>query len=137
MAMTDQATRVAPYVEELLDDEHVRKNIRRAVDASREAYGRARGTKASKALKDRKVQRRIQDAMQAVGEVASGIARGPQKRKRARRARALAGVAIGGGGVVLALNADARRKALALFAGADGGAAEATAPMEERGRSRP
>ena len=130
MAITDQAARVAPYVEQLLDDDQVRKNIRRAVDAGREAYGRARGKEASKALKDRKVQRRVREAMQAVGEVLSGVARGPQKRRRARRARTLAGVTIGAGGLLLALNADARQTVLALLGGADRGGPAATAPTE-------
>ena len=137
MAITDQAARVAPYVEQVLEDDHVRKNLRRAVDASREAYGRARGKEASKALKDRRLQRRVQEAMDAAGEVVRAIARGPQRRKRARRVRTLAGVAIGGGGLALALNADARRKALALFGGADGGAPATTAPPEGAGSPGP
>ena len=131
MAVSDQAARLAPYVEQLLDDDKVRKNIRRAADATREAYGRARGKKeASKTLKDRKVQRRVQEAMQAAGEVANRLARGPQKPKRTRRGRALAGLAIGAGGLALALNSEVRQKALALLGGEDGVAADTTTPAK-------
>ena len=134
MAVTDQAARVAPYVEQLLDDENVRENLRGAVQATRQAFGRARRKKrASQALKDRKVQRRVQEAMHAAGEVVSAITREPRRRKRTRRVRALAGLAIGGGGLALALNPDARRKALAFLGGEDGGAPDTTAPVEAAG----
>ncbi len=128
MAVTDQVARVAPYVEQLLDDDKVRAHLRRAANASRQAYLRARGKEASKTLKDRKVQRRVQEAMQAAGDAVNRLARAPQKRKRARRGRALAVLAIGGGGLALALNTEVRNKALALLAGEDGAAADTTTP---------
>lgn len=129
MAVPDQAARVAPYVEQLLDDDQVRKQIRRAANATRQAFLRARGKKgASKTLKDRKVQRRVQEAMQAAGEAVNQLGRAPQKRKRSRRGRALAGLAIGGGGLALALNSEVREKALALLGGEDGGAPDTAPP---------
>ena len=128
MAVTDQAARVAPYIEQLLDDDKVRAHLRRAADATRQAYQRARGKEASKTLKDRKVQRRVQEAMQAAGEAVNLLARAPQKRKRARRGRALAGLVIVGGGVAIALNPELRSKALALVGGEDGAAPETTPP---------
>jgi hypothetical protein len=134
MAVTDQAAaRVATYVEQLLDDDQVRKHIRRAADATRRAYLRARGKEAPKVLKDRKVQRRVQEAMQAAGEAVNRLARGPQKRKRARRGRALAGLAIGAGGLALALNPEVRSKALALLGGEDGAAPDTTPPPAGEG----
>ena len=134
MAVTDQAARLGPYVEQLLDDDKVQENIRRAADAARQAYGRARGKKeASKALKDRQVQRRVQETMNAAGEVVGRVARGPQRRKRARRRRALAGLAIGAGGLAVALDSELRKKALALLGGEDGGAPDTTTPAEGEG----
>ena len=137
MAVTDQAARVAPYVEQLLDDDKVRAHLRRAADATRQAYQRARGKEASKTLKDRKVQRRVQEAMQAAGEAVNLLARAPQKRKRARRGRALAGLAIVGGGVAIALNPELRNKALALVGGGDGGAPDTTPPPAGAGTTTP
>lgn len=133
MAVTDQMSRVAPYVEQLVADDKVRKNIGRALDAGREAYGRARQKRASEALKDRKVQRRVQEAMHAAGEAVGRVARGPQKRKRARRGRALAGLAIGAGGLALALNSELRKKTLALLGGEDGDVPDTTTPAEGEG----
>ena len=132
MAVTDRAARVAPYVEQLLEDEGVRENIRQAVDATRQAYGRARAKRrTSQALKDRKVQRRVRDAMQAAGEALTEIARGPQKRDRARRRRTLAALALAGGGLAVALNPQARARALALLGGEDETARDAADPAEE------
>lgn len=128
MAVTDQAARVAPYVEQLLDDDKVRNHLRRAAGAIRKAYLRARGKEASKTLKDRKVQRRVQDAMEAAGEAVNRLGRAPQKRKRVRRGRALAGLVVVGGGLALALNPEARNKALAFVGGEDGAAPDTTPP---------
>lgn len=134
MAVTDQAARVAPYVEQLLGDDKVRENIRRAAVSTRQAYGRARGTKRpSKTLKDRKVERRVQEAMQAAGEAVDRLARGPQKRKRARRGRALALLAIAAGGLALALNSELRKKALAPLAREDGGSPDTPTPAGGEG----
>ena len=137
MAVTDQVARVAPYVEQLLDDDKVRAHLCRAAEATRQAYLRARGKEASKTLKDRKVQRRVQEAMQAAGEAVNLLARAPQKRKRSRRGRALAGLAIVGGGLALALNPEARNKALALVGGGDGGAPDTTPPPASAGTTTP
>ena len=132
MAVTDQAARVAPYVEQLLDDDKVRQNSRRGVEAAREAYGRACSQKqASQALQDRKVQRRVQEAMQAAGEVVGRVARGPQERRRARRRRRLAAVALGGAGLALALNPGARNQALALLGSEEEAGPETAPPIDE------
>ncbi len=68
--------------------------------------------------------------MQAAGQAGSRLARAPQQRKRSRRGRALAGLAIGGGGVALALNSEVRRKALNLLGGEDEVAPDTTTPAE-------
>ena len=132
MAVTDQAARIAPYVEQLLDDDEVRENVRRGVDATRQAYERARDKKrASQALKDRKVQRRVRDAMQAAGEVVGRVARRPKERKRARRGRTLAILALGGAGLAAALNPKAWRKGLALLGGKQEAGPDMVPPIDE------
>ena len=114
MALTDRAAALAPYAQQLLYNQEVQDAIGRASGATREAYRRARGKRASEALQDKKRRRRLQIAAAAAGEVWSAIGE-PAPRPKARWRGRLAALALVGGGVFVAANAGARRRILDLF----------------------
>ena len=59
MAVSDRMAAIGPYAQQLLDNNEVRATARQAADATRAAYQRARGQDARKAVKDRKLRRRV------------------------------------------------------------------------------
>src|SRR5690348_11789977 len=97
---------LGPYVEQLLDNDEVQENVRRAVARAEQAFTRARSRKDTKeALKDRGVQQRVRQSVVAARDAAVTIARGPQiqraeelrRRRRRRRTRILGVAALAGG----------------------------------------
>ena len=107
MEMSDQAKALAPYVQQLLYDEQVRDAARRALEASRDSYERARGRSAREAVSDKKLRRRLQQAIGATGEFWAALAE-PRRPRKSRRWPKVAIVAAGGAALVLAINSDAR-----------------------------
>jgi len=84
MPATDTASRLIPYIEELLDNEQARENLREGVNQLRAAYERSTKRRV-KATHDRKSERR-----------------------RGRRLVWLLGIGTFGAGLVLAANKDLR-----------------------------
>ena len=121
MAVTERASQLAPYLEQILEDDEVRDNIRRAAAASRDAYGRARGRKKEKAARDPTIQKRLLEAAEAARTALVAIRKGPQKQQRRRRGRLFAALALAAGGAFLAVSTDARAKLLATFGGSAAG----------------
>ena len=78
------AARNNPYVRRALEDEDLRDNVRVAFEAARDAYGRvSNGKKPAKMLtNDKKVQRDIKKATEALKEVGGALQEGPKKKKR-------------------------------------------------------
>ena len=113
MTLSDRAAAAAPYVQQLLYNQEVEETLRRAAGATQDAYGRAGGKSARQALGDKKLRRRLQQAVQAVGELWAEIGEPPPMRKP-RWGRRLVVLALAGAGVFLAANADARQDVLAL-----------------------
>src|SRR5438309_1629946 len=102
MSVSDRAVAFAPYVERLLDDPKVQSAVREAAVASREAYQRGRGKSPAKALKDRKLRRRVADAVSATWEVWTAIdAPGTSRRPHWGRRLALLTAAAAGAYVAL------------------------------------
>jgi len=107
--------RLGPYVEQLLDNEDVQANVRRAVARAEQAFARARSRKDTKqALKDRGVQQRVRQSVVAARDAVVAIRRGPeierakeQRRRRKRRRNRLLGVAALAGGAYAAYKASA------------------------------
>jgi len=111
MAISDRARTAAPYAHQLLYNEQVQDAARRALEAALESYRRARGESPGELLTDKKLWRRIQEAVGQGAEFWAGVTGPPPKRKR-RGWRTLAIVAVAGAAVVLAVNPDAREAVL-------------------------
>lgn len=122
MALSDRAAAGAPYAQQLLYDKEVQAALRRAVSATRGAYARGRGKSARQAAADKKLRRKVQQALAAVGELWSAIGE-PAPRRKSRWRGGVAALALGGAGVFLALNAEAPEKLLGMVGKKDANAA--------------
>jgi hypothetical protein len=108
-AATDVTSRLTPYVEELLENEYARDNLREGADRLRSAYERSQKRRI-KAARDEKLRHQLEAAAVSLGIGAKALAGGHRKpaRRRGRAALALlAGVAIGGA-VALAASEELR-----------------------------
>ena len=111
-----------PYVQRLIDDPKLRKQISAAVSSGRSAYGRVSNGKvhARGLLEDRKLHADLGRALGAAREVTITVTQSP--RKRARKGltfgRKLMIVTIGGG-LALAGSEKLRSKVLDLLFGAE------------------
>jgi hypothetical protein len=119
-----QAARAAQrnrYLQRLLEDDQLRSNLIVAYGAARNAYGRMNnGKPATKALfEDRKLQRELREAANALRDVSSAL-REPPKRRRRRGGlgRTLLVLAIASL-LALALSESLRSKVLDLMFGAE------------------
>lgn len=107
------AARQNQYVQRLLEDPEVRENLRTAYESARKAYGRMDGKGPGKAIDDKKVQRDLKQAVEALRDAAQSLREKPKRKKRRGRVLLLALV---GGGAAIALNEGLRKKVLdALF----------------------
>ena len=106
---------IQPYVEHLFDDADVRRQLARASANLRGAKSRAGKTKSKKkALKDPTLRHRLAEGARATFAAAVALKEGPEKdKRRSRRGRLLVLGLLAAGGVVAA-NAQARAKVLAL-----------------------
>ena len=77
-------TKATPYIQRLVQDAKLRENVRTAFDSSKSAYARLTNGKApTKALlEDKKLQRDLQHAVEAVREATSALTEAPKKRAR-------------------------------------------------------
>jgi hypothetical protein len=109
MPATDTASRLTPYIEELLDNEHARENLRKGGSQLRAAYERSKKRR-TKATRDREVRRQLESAATALGTGAKALASGRRKpeRRRGRRLVWLLGIGVFGAGLALAANEDLR-----------------------------
>jgi hypothetical protein len=117
-----RAARRNKYLERLLEDEELRGSLLTAYGAARSAYGRMNnGKPASKALfEDKKLQRELREAANALRDASSSLKDGPKRRRRRRgglgRSLLLLTVA---GGLALVLSESLRSKVLDLLFGAE------------------
>jgi hypothetical protein len=111
-----------PYIQRLIEDADLRDNVRKALDATRSAYGRlTNGKTPGKALfDDKKLQADLRVAVVAVRDATTALTDGPKKnaRKGFRLGRKLliAGV---GGGLALVASESLRSKVLDKLFGAE------------------
>lgn len=104
MPAAETASRLAPYLQEALDNKEVQEQIRRGADRLRSAYGRSRKRRV-KAARDAKLRRQVAEGTRAFVLAAKAIAGQPRKPKRRWGRRLLIFLTLGvvGGGVALAL----------------------------------
>jgi hypothetical protein len=103
------ASRLTPYVQELLDNEYAQENLLNGAAKLRGAYERSKKRRVN-AARDRKLRRQLTAAALALGEGAKALAskrRKPPKR-RGRRLVMLLGIGAFGTGVALAVSEDLR-----------------------------
>jgi hypothetical protein len=110
-----------PYVQGVLSDAKLRKNVSQAVSSSKKAYGRIADGKTPLALlEDKKLHTEMGRALGAARDATITVTRiqGRKAHRRLSRGRAL--VLVGAGGaVVVATNEKLRSKILDLLFGAE------------------
>ncbi len=110
-----------PYIQRLLEDPKLRKNVTEAVNASKSAYGRVNNGKlrAQNLLEDKKLH---QDLGRVLGSARDATITLTQAKKRQRkglsfgRVLVIAGI---GGGIAVAASEQLRSKALDLLFGSE------------------
>jgi hypothetical protein len=97
MTATDVTSRLTPYVQELIENEYARDNLREGADKLRSAYERSRKRRV-KAARDEKLRRQLETAAVSLGEGAKALASGrrkPQKKRGRLLGTLLVAAAIG------------------------------------------
>jgi type IV secretory pathway VirB10-like protein len=108
------------YLQRLLEDEDLRGSLVTAYGAARSAYGRmTNGKPATQALfEDKKLQRELKEAADALREASSSLREQPKRRRRGGIGRSLL-VLAAGGLLAIALSEGLRSKVLDLLFGAE------------------
>jgi hypothetical protein len=108
------------YLKRLVEDEELRGSLLSAYGAARGAYGRmTNGKPASKAIfEDKKLQRELSEAANALRNAASALKQPPSKRSRGGFGRSLV-VLLAGAVLALALSESLRTKVLDMMFGAE------------------
>jgi hypothetical protein len=107
--MPATASRLTPYVQELLDNEYAQENLLNGAARLRAAYERSKKRRVN-AARDRKLRRQLMVAALSLGEGAKALAGGRRKppKRRGRRLVMLLGIGALGAGVALAVSEDLR-----------------------------
>src|SRR5919202_3345392 len=117
-----QQARSNPYVQRLIEDEDLRKNIVQAFESARDAYSRLSNGKrpTSQIFDDKKLQKHIREAAGNVRDASVALHEAPRKRKRSGGGvKRLLLLGVVGTGVALALSEGLRKKALDALFGAE------------------
>jgi hypothetical protein len=79
-------SKATPYIQRIVQDAKLRQNVRTAYDSSRSAYARLTNGKApTKALlEDKRLQRDLLHAVEALRDATTALTEGPKKRARRR-----------------------------------------------------
>lgn len=116
-----RAARRNRYVQQLIEDEDLHRNLLAAYGAAKSAYGRMHnGKPATKAIfEDRKLQRELAEAVNALRDASGAFAEKPKpKRRKGGAGRALLLVVVAGV-LALVLSESLRSKVLDLLFGAE------------------
>ena len=116
-----EAVRGSDYLKRLMEDEQLRANLLSAYAAARSAYGRvSNGKPAGKALmEDRKLQRELAEAANALKEASFAFRQPQPKPKRKGGLGRTLLLLLVGAALALALSEDLRSKVLDLLFGAE------------------
>jgi len=109
MPATDMASRLTPYIEELLSNEYARENLRESAGRLHAAYERSKKRRVE-AARDRKLRGQLESAATAFGAGVKALTSGRRKpeRRRGRQLVWLGGIVGVGVGLALAANEDLR-----------------------------
>jgi hypothetical protein len=113
-------SKATPYIRRLVEDAQLRENVRAAYDSSRSAYARLTNGKApTKALlEDKKLQRDVQNAVEALRDATTALAEAPKKQvKKSRGFGRKVMIVTLGFGLALAGSEKLRTKVLDLVFG--------------------
>ncbi|HLM84949.1 MAG TPA: hypothetical protein VK272_02035 [Solirubrobacteraceae bacterium] len=116
-----RAAQESRYLQRLLEDKELRSNLLSAYAAARSAYGRmSNGTPPAQALfEDRKLQRELSDAANALRHASSSLREPPKTaRRRVGAGRSLL-LLLAGSAIALILSDSLRSKVLDLLFGAE------------------
>jgi hypothetical protein len=113
------AIKGSPYVQRLIQDEDLRDNLKTAFESTRTAVDRlSNGKTPSKViLDDKKFQKELQNASEALRDATQALREGPKKKSKKRGRKLL--VLVAGAGLALALSEGLRNKVLDLLFGAE------------------
>jgi hypothetical protein len=109
MAVANMTSRLAPLVEEALDNRYARDELREGVEKLRDAYERTRKRRV-KPSRDRKLRRQFEAAIAALDEGTAALVSGRKKPRRAGRKLVVTVLVVAGAGAgaALAFNEDLR-----------------------------
>ena len=116
-----QTARSNPYVQRLIDDEDLRKNIVEAYESARDAYARLSNGKSptKQIFDDKKLQKHIRETAGSVRDVSVGLYEAPKKQKRSGGLGRLLLLGVVGGAVALVVSEGLRKKLLDALFGAE------------------
>jgi hypothetical protein len=116
-------TKANPYLQRLIEDSELRDNVRTALDSVKSAYDRLVGAKAphKALLEDKKLQKDINQAAQAVRDATLALTDAPKHRakKQGKRLGRKLMVVVLGGAVALGASEKLRSKVLDTLFGAE------------------
>jgi hypothetical protein len=115
-------SKATPYIQRVIQDATLRENVRTAYDSTRSAYARLTNGKApAKALlEDKKLQRDLQNAVEALREASNALSEAPKKpnpRKKGPRLGRKLMIVVLGFGLALAGSESLRTKVLDMVFG--------------------
>jgi hypothetical protein len=115
-----EMARSNPYIQRLIEDEDLRKNIVQAYESAREAYARLNNGKnpTKQIFEDKKLQKHVKEAAGNLRDVSVSLREAPKKQKRGGLGRVLL-LGVVGSGVALALSEGLRKKVLDTLFGAE------------------
>jgi hypothetical protein len=108
-------TKSNPYIQRLIEDATLRDNVQQAIESGRSAYGRLSNGKAPHRalLEDKKLQKDLRSALDAVREASVALTEAPKKRTKKARGFGRRLLILGlGGGLALAGSEKLRSKVL-------------------------
>ena len=107
-----------PYIQQLLNDAKLRKNVRTAIGSSKKAYGRlSNGKMPTALLEDKRLHAEVGKALAASRDAAITLTHTSRKRARRREGDAPDVIVVVGSGVVLAGSEKVRSKVLDVLFG--------------------